>query len=73
MQDINKTKANLDEIKEFIKHIEYNYKMHSKTVKASERLDDIENSICCLKDYLKVSDELVKVIKAYKKEQGIDW
>lgn len=72
MQDINKTQANIDEIKEFVKHLENNYKEHSKNAKESQRLDDLENSVLFLKDYLEVSNELVEVIKAYKKKVGLD-
>lgn len=72
MQDINKTQANIDEIKEFVKYLENNYKEHSKNAKESQRLDDLENSVLFLKDYLEVSNELVDVIKAYKKKVGLD-
>lgn len=72
MQDINKTQANIDEIKEFAKYLENNYKEHSKNAKESQRLDDLENSVLFLKDYLEVSNELVEVIKAYKKKVGLD-
>lgn len=72
MQDINKTQANIDEIKEFVKYLENNYKEHSKNAKESQRLDDLENSVLFLKDYLEVSNELVEVIKAYKKKVGLD-
>ena len=72
MQDINKTQANIDEIKEFVKYLENNYKEHSKNAKESQRLDDLENSVLFLKGYLEVSNELVEVIKAYKKKVGLD-
>lgn len=66
MNNINHTKENLEIIKDFVKYLENNFKEHSKTVKASNNYSDLENSLAFLKDYEKVSDEFVKIIKNYE-------
>lgn len=66
MNNINHTKENLKIIKDFVKYLESNFKEHSKTVKESTNYIDLENSLAFLKDYEKVSDEFVKIIKDYE-------
>lgn len=66
MNNINHTKENIQIIKDFVKYLEENFKDHSKTVKTSDNYIDLENSLAFLKDYERVSDQLIKVIADYE-------
>lgn len=66
MNNINHTKENIQIIKDFVKYLDENFKNHSKTAKTSNNYIDLENSLAFLKDYEKVSDELIKVIANYE-------
>lgn len=61
------TAENIKAIKEFTKYLEYNYKEHTKTLKAGENYSDMENSLFFLEDYEKVSKKLVEVIEEYNR------
>ena len=59
MNNIKHTKENIKIIKDFVKYLESNFKDHSKTVKESTDYIDLENSLSFLKDYEKVSPDLL--------------
>lgn len=64
---MNATAKNIKLIKEFTKYLEYNYKEHTKTLKAGVNYSDMENSLLCLKDYEEVSRKLAEVIDGYNR------
>lgn len=65
---IKQTKTNIEDIREFLKYIESNNNDHEKGVNAETRtLDDIENSLLFLRDYNRVTNDLVSVIKEYER------
>lgn len=65
---IKQTKTNIEDIREFLKYIESNNNDHAEGVNAETRtLDDIENSLLFLRDYNRVTNDLVSVIKEYER------
>lgn len=65
---IKQTKTNIEDIREFLKYIESNNNDHEKGVnKETRTLDDIENSLLFLRDYNRVTNDLVSVIKEYER------
>lgn len=65
---IKQTNKNIEDIREFLKYIENNNNDHEKGVNAETRtLDDIENSLLFLRDYNRVTNDLVGVIKEYER------
>ena len=64
---MNATAKNIKLIKEFTKYLEYNYKEHTKTLKAGESYSEMENSLAFLQDYEKVSRKLAEVIDEYNR------
>lgn len=74
MNNINEIAKNIKKIEEFSRYLKNNYKTHSAIVKKLDsNLDDIDNSIACLKDYKEVSDELMEVINDYCKTTGMEF
>lgn len=67
MNEINQTAENIKRLESFLKSIKMNFNDHKKQAKNSKHLDEIENSILFLKDYNKVTKELVKVMEDYEK------
>ena len=67
MNEINQTAENIKRLEAFLKNIKMNFNDHKKQAKNSKHLDEIENSILFLKDYNKVTKELVKVMEDYEK------
>lgn len=68
----SKAQANIKKIEEFAKYLKSNYANHSKTLKTSENIDDIENSLAFVKDYAEVSEKLMEVINDYCKKNGME-
>lgn len=64
---MNATAKNIKLIKEFTKYLEYNYKEHTKTLKAGVNYSDMENSLYCLKDYEEISRKLAEAIDEYNR------
>lgn len=67
MNEINQTAENIKRLEAFLKNLKMNFNDHKKQAKNSKHLDEIENSILFLKDYNKVTKELVKVMEDYEK------
>ena len=72
MKTINQTKANIKKIETFTKYLKYNFNNHSKMIKETENIDEVENSLAFLKDYAEVSEKIMEVINDYCKLNGME-
>ena len=69
---MNNINDNIYRLDMFQKYIKMNYEDHAKKAKESDRLDEIENSIYCIRDYADVLQEIVNVIDKYAEKTGYE-
>lgn len=66
-QTIKQIEQNIKTLREYLNNLEYNTEANTVIMdKASEEpLDDIDNAIEFLKDYHRITDDMLKIVKDY--------
>ena len=64
---IKQTEQNIKTIREYLNNLEYNLESNATTIEngKNELLDDIDNAIEFIKDYNRLTKDLVKVLTDY--------